>query len=158
MALPLTATKNFVILTDTYRDLNVVFPQHKGVTLAQWAFESGWGQSTLASRHFNYAGMKWGAIDGAYGHPVMVSGTKYTAFTSATTFIDGFWHRIIEAEPFKQWHEHIHGEPEDFMKWLAPIWLNGRTTGGALRADEQKYLRDVFDIYNRRTKELFTGD
>src|ERR1700704_6205252 len=88
--LPLTASPNFVTLAETYRDYSIVFPKLKGVTLAQWALESGWGMTRLAKQYHNYAGMKWGKIDGAFGEPIMYGGQKYTGFTSPTMFIEGY--------------------------------------------------------------------
>ena len=50
------ASQQLLDLAGHYRDKQVEFPGLKGVTLASWILESGWGQSELARKHNNFAG------------------------------------------------------------------------------------------------------
>lgn len=155
--LPQSADKSFVILADQYRDYYLEWPHLKGVTLAQWAVESGWGQSGLSRTHGNYAGMKWGPIDQEFGSPILTGGGKYTAFTSSTTFIAGYWNRLLNASPYTGVRDHTR-TAEEFITFITPPWLNGRHPLGPLQSNERDYVRDIMDIRNRRTEELFKGD
>lgn len=156
--LPHSATSNFVTLADTYRDFSLEWPYLKGVTLAQWAMESGWGMTRLAKTYGNYAGMKWGSIDQHFGAPIIYSGgTKYTAFTSPTMFIEGYWNRVLNASPYAGVRDNMKSA-EEFITYLTPPWLTGRTGHNDLSSAERKYVRDIMDIRNRRTEELFKGD
>lgn len=154
--LPQVASKNFVTLAEQYRDYSIAFPKLKGVTLAQWALESGWGKTKLAQVHGNYAGMKWGQVDSQFGTPVMYGGSKYTSFTSPTMFIEGYWNRVLNSSAFNDWHGHLD-DPTTFITWITPMWLTGRRTDGSLLADEQRYIKDVLDIRKRRTEEFFVA-
>lgn len=156
MALPQNATKNFVLLAQQYRDLDIEHPHLKGVTLAQWALESGWGGTKLCAEYGNYAGMKWGSTDAEYGHPVVYGGSKYTWFADLTSFINGYWHRLDHVDMYDGWREHAQ-TPEDFLSFITPPWLTGRrTTDGALLPAERMYVREIMDIRNRRTEEFFS--
>jgi flagellum-specific peptidoglycan hydrolase FlgJ len=53
------ASQQLLDLAGHYRDAAVEFGNLKGVTLASWILESGWGQSELARKHNNFAGMKY---------------------------------------------------------------------------------------------------
>lgn len=152
--LPLTASPNFVTLANAYRDYPIAFPALKGVTLAQWALESGWGMTRLAKQLNNYGGMKWGNIDSAFGAPAMYGGQKYTQFSSLSMFIEGYWNRIEMSPAWAGWQDHMDS-PAEFIAFITPEWLTGRKADGSLLADESKYVRDVMDIRNRRTEELF---
>jgi Mannosyl-glycoprotein endo-beta-N-acetylglucosaminidase len=156
--LPLSATPNFVMLAETYRDFDIACPNLKGVTLAQWALESGWGTSGIARRYQNYAGMHWGSIDSAFGESVTVGGLRYTSFTSPTMFIEGYWHRLAASAAWAGWEDHVK-DPENFITFITPEWLNGRKADGSLLSDEKKYIKDILDIRSRRTEEFFvTGE
>lgn len=154
--LPPTAAPNFVTLTQQYRDLAIEFPKLKGVTLAQWAYESGWGGSGLSAAHLNFAGMKWGNCDAHYGTLCRYGGANYTHFTSLQMFIEAYWHRLDTVSVFKGWRDHA-GDPQDFITQITPGWLNGRITvpTGFLLADERTYVNQVMSIRNQRTEELF---
>jgi N-acetylmuramoyl-L-alanine amidase len=152
--LPLTASPNFVTLAQLYRDYDIAFPKLKGVTLAQWALESGWGSTRLAKQFHNYGGMKWGSVDHMFGEPAMYGGQKYTGFSSPTMFIEGYWNRIMISPAWATWQDHMDS-PEDFITFITPEWLNGRKADGSLAASERKYIHDVLDIRNHRTEEFF---
>lgn len=156
MALPLIAAKNFVLLAQQYRDLPIEFPHLKGVTLAQWAMESGWGKTKLAGEFGNYAGMKWGACDAGFGSPVVYGKEKYTWFSDLTSFIHAYWNRLDSVDLYGGWREHAE-TPETFINFITPPWLTGRrTTDGALTQPERTYVRDITDIRVRRTEEFFS--
>lgn len=156
MALPLSASKNFVTLVDVLRDMAIEFPALKGVVLAQWAYESGWGQSGLATKHQNYAGMKWGAVDREYGNPLQYGTAKYTEFTCASAFIHAYWHRLDHVGVFDGWRLRAGlADPMAFLAYITPGWLNGRAFAVPLTADERVYVANVDSIYRNRTAELF---
>lgn len=152
--LPLTATKNFALLAEQYKAHPIEQPALKGVTLAQWAEESGWGQTKLAQVHGNYAGMVWGAVDENFGTPVMYGNRRFTQFTSLTNFIDCYWHRLDNVSVFNGWRDFAD-TPERFITYIAPGWLSGTPCGHPLTFAEKRYVRDVLDIRSRRTEEIF---
>lgn len=151
----MTASKNFVTLSDVYRDLAIEFPSLKGITLAQWAMESGWGQSGLSAKHQNYAGMKWGKVDAEFGGPLQYGNTKYTEFTSPSSFIHAYWHRLDNVGVFKGWRLRAEVGPEAFLTFITPGWLTGRSFATPLTTPERGYVEQVTGIWTRRTRELF---
>ena len=46
-------------LATVYSGDAIRYPHLKAVTLAQWMLESARGNSQLATRHYNFAGLKW---------------------------------------------------------------------------------------------------
>jgi hypothetical protein len=157
MALPLTATPTFVILKDVYRDLPIEFPSLKGMTLAQWAFESGWGRSNIASKSLNFAGMKWGQVDSAFGTPLQYGNVKYTQFTSPSAFIQAYWHRLDNVSVFDSWRLRAARGPATFLAYITPGWLNGRAFSVPLTVQERDYVAQVTSIWRNRTAEIFQG-
>lgn len=154
MALPATAQDNFRALLDQYRAMPIEFEHLKAATLAQWGWESGWGKSTLASKYNNFAGMKWGNVDAAYGQPVRLSNGVWTYFPSFTPFIEGYWHRLDNVSVFRGWRGHT-SDASDFLVYIAPGWLTGRAPSGALNTQERAYVRNVLSIVTSRTAGLF---
>jgi hypothetical protein len=154
MALPLVASKNFVTLAEQYRELPIEFPPLKAITLAQWAEESGWGRTSLADRHLNFAGMKWGAVDADFGSPVMYGQTRYTQFSDLTSFIHAYWHRLDAVSVFDGWRIQAD-DPVAFVNFITPGWLSGRMPVFPLTSDERRYTKDIWNICRNRTEEFF---
>ena len=50
--------------------------------LSQWALMSGWGTSSLALTHFNFAGIKWRPDLGDLAGPIPYKGEQYCRFES----------------------------------------------------------------------------
>ena len=88
------------LLTDlvkTYKETGIEFDNLKPITLAQWLLESGRATSQLATRHYNFAGLKWrkemkkvkGAESVTYEAHDGVD--EYCQFDSLESFIKGYW-------------------------------------------------------------------
>lgn len=163
MPLPPNAGKNFLLLAEQYGDYQLEFPILKAVTLAQWADESGWGNTKLSSVYGNYAGMKWGSSTRHFGSPVRYAGEAYAQFTALTSFIEAYWARLDDVEAYKGWRRFADN-PEAFLMYITPPWLTGRAPAiGApteelkafLNAAELKYVREILAITARRTADLF---
>lgn len=154
MALPATATKSFRLLCDTYRATEIEFPHLKAATAAQWAFESGWGKSTLASKYLNFGGMKWGRVDNMFGAPAIVGSETWTAFPAHEAFIRAYWHRLDNVSVFNGWRDHTK-DATDFLVFVTPGWLTGRAPSVPLRPEERAYVRDVLSIATSRMARLF---
>ena len=143
-------TKLFADLRDIYLEpeTEIEFPTLKIVTLAQWANESGWGSSGLATAHYNFAGMKArseiaGLVGGPAGLATVVDyqahdgWDKYLRFATLDNFIKGYW-RFLERSPYRGWKQHT-GSERDFISFIAPTWAP---------ADRQ-YVAKVLDIAGR---------
>jgi hypothetical protein len=142
---PTTVKKNFEKLAVAYAAAKNEFPHLRGITLAQWALESGWGGTGLASRHNNYAGAKWRKYMAPYGYQVQYDAHDgrewYVHFTDEAAFIAGYWKRLDLEPAYAGWREHT-ATPEEFIKFVGPIWV------GTDDADKQRYVRDVLRICN----------
>lgn len=97
-------------LVEAYRSYPGVTPSLKIATLAQWIVESGRGESELAIRHHNFAGLKFRARMAGHAEPIDFRGsdnvlTTYCRFGSVQAFIDGYWH-FIRSGPYAGWDEH----------------------------------------------------
>lgn len=128
-------------LAQRYRTLGIDHPHLKGVTLAQWALESGYGQSVLAKQHLNFAGMKWREVMKPFATPISYQAhdgrEDYCSFKTVDDFIKGFWARLDLMTPYAGWRDHA-GTPESFIKFIAEIW-----------APKQNYEVKVLDLYRR---------
>ena len=155
MPLPSTASPGFQALTAVYQTMAIEFQHLKAITLAQWALESGWGKTGLASKYNNYAGMKYRATDHPGGVPVLYTAhdgrEHYTHFRTHADFIAGYWHRLDTIPLYKDWREHAH-DPKAFILFIAPRWRNGRTV---LESTARGYARDILGIAEKRTADLF---
>ena len=119
----------------------VEFPHLRGVVLAQWALECGYGKTVLAEQHLNFAGMKWRELMRPYAVPVSYEAhdgrTDYCKFPSLDKFIEGYWARLDLVSAYAGWREHT-GSPEDFIGFIAEIW-----------APKQSYETKVMQLYRR---------
>ena len=123
---------NFKALVNAYVDAHIEFPGLRTVTIAQWLLESGRGQSQLAVRYNNYAGLKYRNEMAGYATPIEYEandgGDTYCNFPSLTQFILGYW-RFLDRAPYAGWRNHAN-DATQFIKFIGPIY-----TPTALYAD-----------------------
>ncbi len=119
----------------------VEFPHLRGVALAQWALECGYGKTVLAQDHLNFAGMKWREVMRPYASPVSYEAhdrrTDYCKFPSLEKFIEGYWARLDVVSAYAGWRDNT-SSPEAFIGFIAEIW-----------APRQNYETKVLDLYGR---------
>jgi hypothetical protein len=131
----------FWALAQHYMAKTVEFPHLKAVTLAQWALESGYGKSNLASQHLNFAGMKWREVMRPFATSVAYQAhdglTDYCKFANNDKFIEGFWARLDLMSPYNGWRNHT-ATPEAFIGFIAEIW-----------APKQNYRNKVLEVLSR---------
>ncbi len=97
-------------LIKTYAAAPIQAPALKIVTLAQWALESAYGTSDLATRHGNFSGLKFRARvnrDRPLATPVDYEAhdglDTYCAFASLEDFIDGYWAFVDNGPMYDGW-------------------------------------------------------
>jgi len=95
-------------------------PKLKSIVLAQWILESGWGKSSLATKHYNFGGLKWRKEMSKYAVPVVYKAhdgiTRYNKFKSAKDFIEGYWH-FIDRYPYRGWDAY-KDSPVKYLKFI----------------------------------------
>lgn len=141
----------FSDLVKVYDAGTIEFPQLKGITVAQWAIESAWGNSRLARVGVNFAGMKWSPADRAYGgsqgnktQDGYERGFSYTFFDTKIGFIQAYWARLDRVSAYRGWRDHVT-TPEDFIQFIGGPWVG---------YEKEKYIRTVLDTYHRRVQPL----
>lgn len=121
-------------LVARYRAARIAYPALKPVTLAQWTLESGRGTSRLATRHLNFAGLKWRSEMVGYATPVAYEASDgldyYCAFASLDAFIAGYW-KFLSRPPYDGWEARAAESPEAFLRFVADVY----NPAGALYAD-----------------------
>ena len=119
-----TSTKKFKELVDLYIGVDIEFEHLRGVTVAQWMLESGYGRSQLAHHHLNFAGLKWRSEMKDFATPVKYQAhdgnDQYCKFDSLSKFIEGYW-RFLDRPPYKGWRNHA-GDAEGFIRFIGPIY------------------------------------
>lgn len=109
-------------LVDEYHNGGSPVPlQLVQVTLAQWALESGWGESDLAVEHNNFAGLKWrprrvGDIATKVVYEAHDGVDEYCKFSTIRDFITGYWN-FIDRGPYDGWREHLT-DSEGYIRHL----------------------------------------
>lgn len=155
MALPDNTDPSFLELIDVYRHTDIRYPHLKGITLAQWALESGWGLSDLAMKHNNFAGMKWRPAMDSYGWPTPYTdwqgkSEKYVHFEDKAAFILGYWVRFSTILAYRGWEARTD-TPYAFIDYVGPIWVGMSPTHNA------RYVADIKKIYLTHTRDLMKG-
>lgn len=121
--------------------------------LAQWAVESGWGNSRLAKEYNNFAGMKWRDFMKEHAskkwYKANDGGSFYCYFATQADFIRGFVHRLDKHPMYAGWREKST-TPEGFIQFVGPIWVGLDVKRNA------EYVRKVMRVYNDRTKGTIT--
>ncbi|MFW6296660.1 MAG: glucosaminidase domain-containing protein [Halothece sp.] len=117
--------------TEKFRELinrlfdNRSFPESlKTVVTAQWMLESNRGNSDLAVKHNNFAGLKWRKeleeVKGAKPVDIKVpSETQletFAAFDTPEAFVNGYI-RFINRTPYKGWEAYAT-EPMNYIKHI----------------------------------------
>lgn len=150
--LPKTAKLWFKELLEVYRETDIEFPHLKGITAAQWAWESGWGSSALAREHNNYAGAKWRAGLEPYGRPVSYGAwdgkDTYFHFNDEAAFIMAYWKRLDLLPSYKGWRNHTDS-PAAYIAFIGPTWV------GMDPEHQRYYVKNITRIYNERMKAIF---
>lgn len=140
---PADTPASFKKLVEDYRGHKIIYPHLKAVTLAQWALESGWGTSRLATGHGNYGGMKWRPYMNAWASPEQYTAHDgrelYCHFPTNGFWIDGYWARLDRNEAYSGWKKHTR-DGADFIGFIGPIWVG---TGAMAEA---QYVRDVLRL------------
>ena len=117
-------TDQFRQLVASYIESHSEFPNLVPITVAQWTLESGYGQSDLATRHHNYAGLKFRGDLGGIATPVSYNAIDgadtYSSFKSNVDFITGYW-RFINRPPYAGWRNHT-SSGTDFINFIGPIY------------------------------------
>jgi N-acetylmuramoyl-L-alanine amidase len=110
------------------REGEIEFPDLITVTLAQWLLESARGTSELATRYFNFGGLKWrsemaagaGGDDRGAARPVLYDAhdgrDDYCRFSDPENFIFGYW-RFIGRSPYRG-YERFGSDPEGYIQFL----------------------------------------
>lgn len=121
------------------------------IMLAQWAVESGWGNSRLAYDYNNYAGMKWRDFMKPHAHKKWYKandgGAFYCAFATEADFIRGYVHRLDKHPSYVGWRD-ASKTPEGFINFVGPIWV------GLDAKRNAEYVRKVLRVWNERTKGI----
>ena len=124
-------------------------PALRAVTLAQWALESGWGTSALATQHCNFAGLKWRPEMQGFAVPVDYIAHDgpdvYCAFDSESAFIAGYW-RFIGRAPYVGWHNHMNSAV-DYIQFIASRGYAG----------DPNYAQKVINLLDEATAILGDG-
>lgn len=125
-------------------------PALKVVTLAQWALESGFGTSELATRHLNFAGLKFRARvnrDRPLATPVDYlahdGSDTYCAFATLEDFIDGYWAFVDNGPFYEGWRRFVE-DPSGYV---------GHLKAGSYAADPD-YVAKVLDLLPRIRAEI----
>lgn len=92
----------------------------KEIVLAQWILESGRGNSRLASKFFNFGGLKWRKEMAPYATKISYKAwdgkTDYIRFKNAADFVKGYWH-FIDRYPYNGWKE-FENSPHEYIKFI----------------------------------------
>lgn len=112
-------------LVSQYAKANIVFPNLKPVTLAQWLLESARGTSELASEHNNFAGLKWRSEMVGFATPIEYKAHDgvdfYCKFSSLDDFIVGYW-KFLSRAPYKGWEHYAAQGAKPFMDFVGAIY------------------------------------
>ncbi|WP_422375777.1 glucosaminidase domain-containing protein [Roseibium sp.] len=133
-----------------YATHSIDAPDLKIVTLAQWALESGFGTSALATDHLNFGGLKFRARvnrDRPLAEPVDYMAhdglDTYCAFASLEDFIDGYWAFIDNGSFYDGWRAFAE-DPSGYIGHLK--------AGGY--AGDPNYVAKVLGVVPRIRKEI----
>lgn len=140
----------FIALIEIYKAADIEFPHLKGISLAQWGLESGWGLSDLAMECNNFAGMKWRPSMAPYGTPRAYTDWQgkedpYVNFRNKEAFIAGFWARFDLVSAYDGWRKHVD-TPDRWIEFIGPKWV------GMSKTHNMKYVNNIKRIYRTRTK------
>jgi len=96
------------------------FSNLKIASLAQWILESGRGTSTLATKHFNFAGLKWRDEMQDFATAVLYDASdgpdRYCKFAGLEEFVKGYW-KFITRSPYTGWEDET-SSAEEYIQFL----------------------------------------
>lgn len=134
MAKPDYFSGEFWQLSLAYGEMNIEFPNLRGISFAQWALETGYGKGNSARPnsdvlpriHKNFAGMKYRPEMAAYASPTYYTDwqgktDEYCHFNSYNNFIEAYWKRLDLVANYDGWRGHTT-TPEDFIGFVGLIW------------------------------------
>lgn len=111
-------------LIKTYGAASIEAPHLKVVTLAQWALESDFGRSKLATDHLNFGGLKFRTrvnIGRQLAEPVDYEAhdgwSTYCKFQTLDDFINGYWAFIDNGPIYDGW-KHFGDDPSGYIQHL----------------------------------------
>lgn len=137
-------------LIRSYAAHSIEAPALKAVTLAQWALESGFGSSALATDHNNFGGLKFRARvnrDRPLATPVDYMAhdglDTYCAFADLEDFIDGYWAFIDNGSFYDGWRAWAE-DPSGYVGHLK--------AGGY--ASDPNYVAKVLALLPRIRREI----
>jgi N-acetylmuramoyl-L-alanine amidase len=111
-------------LVSIYKGENIRYLQLREVTLAQWLLESARATSDLATKHYNFGGLKWRSEMSPFATEVMYTASDgpnaYCKFATIESFISGYW-AFLNRSPYSGWEEHVDSG-EEFMQFIGPIY------------------------------------
>ncbi len=111
-------------LVAIYKGENIRYPQLREVTLAQWLLESARATSDLATKHYNFGGLKWRPEMSPFATEIMYTASDgpnaYCKFATIESFINGYW-AFINRSPYSGWEEHVDSG-EEFMRFIGLIY------------------------------------
>lgn len=114
----------FIDLAKSYANKQVEFDHLKAVTLAMMMLESGRGTSDLATKHYNFGGLKYRPEMRLHASKVYYKASdgfdNYCKFDSPEAFIGGFW-AFIDRNPYRGWRNYAYSE-KSFVEFIAPIY------------------------------------
>lgn len=117
-------SKEFVDMVKSYANRSVEFDHLKAVTLAMMILESGRGKSDLATKHYNFGGLKYRPEMKHHASKIYYKASdgfdNYCKFDSPEAFIGGFW-AFLDRRPYRGWRDHAHSE-KSFVEFIAPIY------------------------------------
>ncbi len=126
----------------------IEFQQLKGIAFAQWALESGFGSSRLATQYINFAGMKWRPFMEGLATKVRYEAHDgveyYCQFAGPAEFIKGYWARLDRHPAYDGWRRHT-ATGEGFFRFVADIWAPPR--------ENPNYVSKVLSLHARLTNE-----
>jgi N-acetylmuramoyl-L-alanine amidase len=140
-------------LIRTYAEASIEAPALKLVTVAQWALESGYGSSALATEHNNFAGLKYRerVNRGREGHPLATpvdyiasdGEDTYCKFANFDDFIAGYWAFVKNGSMYDGWEAY----------GLDPIGYIGHLHRAGYAGD-QRYVAKVAAVVPTVTKQI----
>jgi N-acetylmuramoyl-L-alanine amidase len=135
-------------LAQIYSGETIRYPHLKSVTLAQWMLESGRGSSDLATKFYNFGGLKFRPEMAAYATKVMYQAhdgqDAYCKFATLESFITGYW-AFIGRAPYSGWETHV-ATPEDYIRFIGKIYT-----------PKAGYSEDVIKLMPEASKLLDQG-
>ena len=114
------ASEHFEVMVREYANAPIEYPNLKAVTLAMMMLESGRGKSDLATRHWNFAGLKYRKEMSPHAAKVRYKASdgwdEYCEFENPKKFIKGFW-AFLDRTPYKGWRQKADS-PQAFLNHI----------------------------------------